>query len=84
MPLTKTVMLMVCINETSLGTDHFTIAGFILLPPANELLGQVMFLPAATKLGQGNIFIGVCQEFCSQGEGWWSGPGGGGGLPGGG
>ena len=30
-------------------------------------------LPAATKLGQGNIFIGVCQEFCSQR--------GGGGLP---
>ena len=26
------------------------------------------------SLGQGNIFIGVCQEFCSQ---WWvSGPGG--------
>ena len=25
------------------------------------------FLPAATKLGQGNIFTGVCQEFCPQG-----------------
>ena len=24
-------------------------------------------LPAATKLGQGNIFIGVCQDFCSRG-----------------
>ena len=27
------------------------------------------FLPAATKLGQGNIFTGVCQEFCPQGGG---------------
>ena len=26
-----------------------------------------MFLPAATKLGQGNIFTSVCQEFCPQG-----------------
>ena len=26
-----------------------------------------MFLPAATKLGQGNIFRIVCQEFCPQG-----------------
>ena len=26
-------------------------------------------LPAATKLGQGNIFTRVCQEFCPQGEG---------------
>ena len=25
------------------------------------------FLPAATKLGQGNIFTSVCQEFCPQG-----------------
>ena len=28
-----------------------------------------IFLPPATKLGQGNIFRSVCQEFCSQGEG---------------
>ena len=26
-------------------------------------------LPAATKLGQGNIFTSVCQEFCPQGAG---------------
>ena len=26
-----------------------------------------LFLPPATKLGQGNIFRSVCQEFCSQG-----------------
>ena len=25
------------------------------------------YLPAATKLGQGNIFTSVCQEFCPQG-----------------
>ena len=25
------------------------------------------FLPPATKLGQGNIFRSVCQEFCPQG-----------------
>ena len=28
------------------------------------------FLPAATKLGQDNIFRSVCQEFCPQGEVW--------------
>ena len=26
-------------------------------------------LPTATKLGQGNIFTSVCQEFCPRGEG---------------
>ena len=40
----------------------------LLLPPANEVWGKVIFLPAATKLGQGNIFTSVCQEFCPQGE----------------
>ena len=28
-----------------------------------------LFLPAATKLGQGNIFRSMCQEFCPQGKG---------------
>ena len=46
--------------------------------PSNSFRNPQTFLPAATKLGQGNIFIGVCQEFCSQGGGWWSGPGEGG------
>ena len=33
------------------------------------------------SLGQGNIFIGVCQEFCSQGGAWsWGVPGRGGGA----
>ena len=27
---------------------------------------EFFFLPAATKLGQGNIFTSVCQEFCPQ------------------
>ena len=27
-------------------------------------------LPPATKLGQGNIFSSVCQEFCPQGRGY--------------
>ena len=30
---------------------------------------QSRLLPPATKLGQGNIFRSVCQEFCSQGGG---------------
>ena len=30
---------------------------------------KISLLPAVTKLGHGNIFIGVCQEFCSQGGG---------------
>ena len=28
---------------------------------------NAFLLPAATKLGQGNIFTSVCQEFCPQG-----------------
>ena len=28
---------------------------------------NVYLLPVATKLGQGNIFTSVCQEFCPQG-----------------
>ena len=28
-------------------------------------------LPPATKLGQGNIFRSVCQEFCPHGGGAW-------------
>ena len=34
----------------------------------------LLFLPPATKLGQGNIFRSVCQEFCSRrggGHVWW-------------
>ena len=30
---------------------------------------QTFLLPAATELGQGNIFTSVCQEFCPRGEG---------------
>ena len=30
---------------------------------------ELCLLPAATKLGQGNIFTSVCQEFCPQGGG---------------
>ena len=30
-------------------------------------LSVPQFLPAATKLGQGNMFTSVCQEFCPQG-----------------
>ena len=37
---------------------------------------DVLSLPAATKLGQGNIFRSVCQEFCPQGGGVGLVPGG--------
>ena len=30
-----------------------------------SLTKVIVFLPPATKLGQGNIFRSVCQEFCS-------------------
>ena len=33
----------------------------------NITLRWIIFLPPAMKLGQGNIFISMCQEFCSQG-----------------
>ena len=33
---------------------------------------QILSLPPATKLGQGNIFRSVCQKFCPQGgHAWW-------------
>ena len=32
------------------------------------LITLLLFLPPATKLGQGNIFSSVCQEFCPRGE----------------
>ena len=35
----------------------------------------IAFLPAATKLGQGNIFTRVCDSV-NRGVGGWSGPGG--------
>ena len=35
----------------------------------NARTRKVTLLPAATKLGQGNIFTSVCQEFCPRGGG---------------
>ena len=35
--------------------------------PSLDVNGPTHFLPPATKLGQGNIFRIVCQEFCLQG-----------------
>ena len=39
---------------------------------------EASFLPAATKLGQGNVFTGICDSVhLGGGGGWcWSGPGG--------
>ena len=52
-------------------------SGVKLLPPDYQFIavahqgfprqGANLLLPPATKLGQGNIFRSVCQEFCSQG-----------------
>ena len=36
--------------------------------PVITVKSQQLFLPPATKLGQGNIFRSVCQEFCPQGD----------------
>ena len=39
---------------------------------SNKSSGKVRwFLPPATKLGQGNIFRSVCQQFCPQGGHAW-------------
>ena len=40
--------------------------------PSLKFLRPVL-LPASTKLGQGNIFTSVCQEFCPRGVGWGGG-----------
>ena len=34
---------------------------------------KAFLVPPATKLGQGNIFSSVCQEFCPQGGLTWAG-----------
>ena len=39
----------------------------------NFTVAKSIFTARKRSLGQGNIFIGVCQEFCSQGVGVWSG-----------
>ena len=50
-------------NHYKMAVLYFPIKGCTQLNfPLNLLL-----LPAATKLGQGNIFTSVCQEFCPQG-----------------
>ena len=39
-----------------------------------RLPSAAIFLLPATKLGQGNIFRSMCQEFCPQGQcAWWGG-----------
>ena len=48
----------------------------ILDPPQDVTpSGLELFLPPATKFGQGNIFRSVCQEFCPRGGGAWCGVG---------
>ena len=40
-----------------------------MLLQQDKIIDKIGLLPAATKLGQGNIFTSVCQEFCPQGGG---------------
>ena len=59
-------------NESNFSIDHHLfLSRSLLLPSLVAFLGLVfpwqLSLPPATKLGQGNIFRSVCQEFCSQG-----------------
>ena len=39
--------------------------GFKVHSHQAKVEARTKFLPPATKLGQGNIFRSVCQEFCS-------------------
>ena len=41
-------------------------SGFLETDNSYQSLVELL-LPLATKLGQGNIFRSLCQEFCSQG-----------------
>ena len=43
------------------------IMSFITVKDCSHITKFSPILLAATKLGQGNIFIGVCQDFCSRG-----------------
>ena len=40
-----------------------------------HLVINKLYLPPAKKLGQGNIFRSMCQEFCSRGRGRGGSPG---------
>ena len=63
MPLINPVAF--CLRLTVAKYHHYT--PFYYRPQTK--FAKVMFLPAATKLGQGNIFTSVCQEFCPRGGG---------------
>ena len=53
-------------DSANLGTS-FLVNMLVWVCLTTNLLCSSEYLPAATKLGQGNIFRSVCQEFCPRG-----------------
>ena len=60
-------------NAANFKQSRFSLSGLTKFPDFSIIFVPIFryFLPAATKLGQGNIFRSVCQEFCPQGGGGW-------------
>ena len=81
--LKKTHLLLLNLFETRncIILIHFAQARIIVSssisysPPPNRSTQRLVEIFTARKrsLGQGNIFISVCQEFCSQGGSTWAG-----------
>ena len=55
-------------DSANLGTSYL-VNMLVWVCLTTNLLCSSEYLPAATKLGQGNIFRSVCQEFCPRGGG---------------
>ena len=56
----------ITLSQTSfVDGNYLTPASVVLIEKSISLLFVLFLLPPATKLGQGNIFRSVCQQFCS-------------------
>ena len=60
--LSRKITFFVCLHVRSLRMQHTT-----TICVHTGCFMNSAYLPPPTKLGQGNIFRSVCQEFCPQG-----------------
>ena len=56
-------------NDLHWYPNHMWVSQIVTVRSETVTDMRQQYLPAATKLGQGNIFTSVCQEFCPRGEG---------------
>ena len=66
-PATHSAPFIISANQSKYVPGHF-LTGKKFKWSCLNLKFHKLLLPSAKKLGQGNIFSSVCQEFCPQGE----------------